>query len=96
MLRISTTESNVLRLEGRLAGQWIELLEEVCKGRKFGKDKILTLDLSGVTFASKEGIFLLQSLQDQGVECVFCSPFLKELLNCTLRESPLSVDRSGL
>ena len=79
MLRISTTDSNVLRLEGRLAGQWIELLEEVCKGGTSGEDQVLTLDLSGVTFASKEGISLLQSLQDQGVKCVFCSPFLKEL-----------------
>ena len=79
MLRISTTESNVLRLEGRLVGQWIELLEEVCRGRTIGKNEVLTLDLSGITFASKDGTALIQSLQDQGAKCIFCSPFLKEL-----------------
>ena len=79
MLRISKIEGNVLRLEGRLVGRWVGLLEEACKGGTSGKDEVLTLDLSGVTFASKEGIFLLQSLQDQGAKCVFCSPFMKEL-----------------
>ena len=79
MLRISKIEENVLRLEGRLVGRWVELLEEVCNSRMSGKEETLTLDLSGVTFASREGTSLLQGLQDQGVKYVFCSPFLKEL-----------------
>ena len=83
MLRISKTQGNVLRLEGRLVGRWIELLEEACKGGTSGEDEVLTLDLSGVTFASREGIFQLQSLEDQGVKCVLCSPFLKELFKST-------------
>ena len=79
MLRISKMEGNVLRLEGRLVGGWVELLEEACKGGTSGEDEDWTLDLSGVTFASREGTFLLQSLQDRGIKCVSCSPFLKEL-----------------
>ncbi len=79
MLRISKIGGNVLKLEGRLVGRWVELLAEACKSRTFVEDGVLTLDLSGVTIASKEGISLLQSLQDQGIKCVFCSPFMKEL-----------------
>ena len=79
MLRISKIERNVLKLEGRLVGEWVELLEEVCNGRTSGQEETLTLNLSGVTFASKEGTAMLQSLQDLGVKCVSCSPLLKEL-----------------
>ena len=79
MLRISKIERNVLKLEGRLVGRWVELLEDACKSETFGEDGVLTLDLSGVAIASKEGISLLRGLQDQGVKFVSCSPFLTEL-----------------
>ena len=79
MLRISKIGGNVLKLEGRLVGRWVELLAEACRSETFGEDGVLTLDLSGVTIASKEGISLLQSLRDQGVKFVSCSPFLTEL-----------------
>lgn len=79
--RISREEEGfVLKLEGRLVDQWVELLREswqVCQ-RKMGRP--LILDLLAVEFADREGIELLIRLQEEGVRCVSWSPFLKELV----------------
>ncbi len=73
-------ESVILKLEGRLVDQRIELLRESCEihQRKTGRPP--TLDLSAVGFASEEGIELLRHIQEEGVRCVGLSPFLKELV----------------
>ena len=83
MLRITKVDCRdrgvVLRLEGRLVSQWVELLGEVCDTLRQEIDQPLILDMAGVELASKEGSELLRRLQKEGIGCVSCSPFLKEL-----------------
>lgn len=81
MLRI--TEDNLtngwmkLRLDGRLANEWVEILRSSCE-QAFQNQSHLTVDLAGVSFADYEGVRLLQQLERQEVTLVNCSPFLRE------------------
>lgn len=84
MLRITRTDRDaqgvVLRLEGRVVGRWVELLRETCESHQRKADTPLFLDLSAVEFVCKEGADLLRRLQKEGVECLYWSPFLRELI----------------
>ena len=86
MLRITRIDRNdgsvVLKLDGRLVDQWVELLRETREILRRETDKPLILDLSEVRFASKEGIELLRHLQKDGVGCVSLAPFLRALGEC--------------
>lgn len=68
-----------LKLEGRLIYQWVDLLRQTCRSHQCQTDNPLILDLSAVAFASRDGIQLLRRLQQEGINCIFWSPFLKEL-----------------
>lgn len=83
MLRITVVESNMravtLRVEGRLAGPWVEELRTTCNVHA-GPDPVqLHLELEDVSFVDDAGIACLKELQDQGVGLYHVSPFLKEL-----------------
>jgi hypothetical protein len=84
MLRISLVGESVgdltLRLEGRVVGPWIAELREACR-KVLGEKRGLTLDLSEVMFASREGVALLLALKAQGVVLSACPPFLSLELN---------------
>ena len=84
MLRISVVGEGVgdltLRLEGRVVGPWVADLREAC-GKVLGEKRVLTLDLSEVMFASREGVALLLGLKAQGVVLWGCPPFLSLELN---------------
>jgi ABC-type transporter Mla MlaB component len=68
-----------LRLEGRLVGAWVALLQTSCE--QFMQNNYnLTLNLSEVTFADQAGAALLARLQQQQVTLDHCSPFLHEQL----------------
>ena len=86
MLRITSIDQSdkavIFKLEGRLVGQWVTLLQNMCATHD-GVGKPLALDLSAVTFASKDGVCLLRCLAQRGVECILCSPFLK---TCIIRK----------
>lgn len=79
---ISTVGGNeqegVLKLEGRLVDPWVKLLEETCRQHLSAGVRV-TLDLSGVEFATPSGIALLLRIEEQGVRCVNSSPFLRTL-----------------
>ena len=79
MLRISVVGKGVgdvtFRLEGRVLGPWVAELREAC-GKVLGEKRGLTLDLSEVMFASREGVALLLELKAQGVLLSGCPPFL--------------------
>ena len=79
MLRISVVSQGVgdmtLRVEGRVMGPWVAELREAC-GKVLGEKRGLTLDLSEVMFASREGVALLLELKAQGVVLSGCPPFL--------------------
>jgi ABC-type transporter Mla MlaB component len=83
MLRISTTESAengpILRLEGQLAGPWIEELDCACEDI-LRAGRTLTLDLEDVSLIDRPGLALLASLSRRAVVLVGCSPFHTEQL----------------
>jgi hypothetical protein len=83
MLRITVVESDgsavTLRVEGRIAGPWVEELRTTCNVHT-GPDQIqLYLELEDVSFADSVGVALLKELRDQGVGLLHVSPFLNEL-----------------
>lgn len=82
MLRIHhervTSKEVILLVEGDLLGPWVEELRKTCdpflsNGRK------LSIDLSGVLFADRDGAALLRDLSRRQAQ-LDCSPFLAELL----------------
>ncbi len=67
----------VLRLDGRIAGQWIGVLRSCCDD-VLKRNGLLTLDLSGVTFTDMDGLRLLHDLEQRLVTMCNGSPFLLE------------------
>ena len=83
MLRISETISFpgtiILRLEGRIAGAWAAELELACEKVLLSRQP-LSLDLSEVSFADRQGLQLIAGLIARGITLTACSPFLREQL----------------
>ncbi len=81
MLRIveekMTNNSTALRLDGSIAGQWVELLRSSCE-QVLQNDGHVILDLSGVSFADHDGAQLLLRLERRQATIINCSPFLRE------------------
>ena len=74
MLKITTltnAESTALRLEGRLAGPWVQELER-CWDSIVGTttNHPLTVDLSAVTYVDSDGKDLLKKIHQQGAKLV--------------------------
>ena len=74
MLKITTqihAESTTLKLEGRLAGPWVQELER-CWVSTVGMRKRypLSVDLSAVTYVDSDGKDLLKKLHRQGARLV--------------------------
>jgi anti-anti-sigma regulatory factor len=88
MLKISFVElasrSVVLRLEGQVAGPWVEELRTSCE-RFLTEGRQVTLDLTYVSFVDHNGIVLFRALAGHWVGLTNCSPFVVELL----KEEPL-------
>lgn len=83
MLRISRVdqppEGVCLKVEGRLSGDWVALLESELA--EAGRTTIsLSLDLAAVDFASVAATEMLRAAAASGVRIVACSPFLAKLL----------------
>lgn len=70
MLKITVQNGNhatKVRLDGKLAGQWVGEFEKVCHSLAGGEAaQNLTLDLSGVTFVDAGGKKLLCELLGRG------------------------------
>ncbi len=80
MLKISdfgTDLDVILRLDGQVAGRWVELLRSSCE-LALRRGARLTLDLGHVSFADEGGIVLLTSLIERRVRLVNASPFMAE------------------
>jgi ABC-type transporter Mla MlaB component len=89
MLRISRaapegdSSSQLLRLEGQVAGEWVEELRHVSEetlGSNDPSGRALVLDLSGISFVDSEGVALCRELAGRGVRFTNCSPFIAEQL----------------
>jgi ABC-type transporter Mla MlaB component len=83
MLKITrVTQSNkeiTLQLDGRVAGQWIELLRESAESI-LEEGRRLTLDLKNICFIDCEGIALIKSLMGRRVQQVNAPLFVAEQL----------------
>jgi anti-anti-sigma regulatory factor len=88
MLRIleekTTDNSTILRLDGRIVGQWVEVLRESCE-QVFQSNGDVTLDLTGVSFADHDGVRLLRQLDQRQVRLINCSQFLQEQMKHTTK-----------
>lgn len=85
MLRITATDgtkhhAHVLRLEGTVAGLWVEELRRCCRDILHRPDACLTLDLAQVTFIDLQGLALFEELPAGRVALANCSPFAAEQL----------------
>ena len=82
MLRISRiheTAGLCLKVEGRLSGDGVALLEgELAEASR--TEAALSLDLSAVDFASVQATEMLRAATARGVRLIACSPFLSKLL----------------
>ena len=95
MLKITTlmnAKSTVLRLEGRLAGLWVQELER-CWDSTVGTttDHPLSLDLSAVTYVDSDGKDLLKKIHQQGAKLVASGC----LTRCIVNEIVHVARRSG-
>lgn len=61
-------DSLSLRLEGRLAGPWVEELSDSCRRISVKQQRCVLIDLTGVTFIDADGKALLARLWRQGAE----------------------------
>lgn len=69
----------LLRAEGRLMGEWVELLEAEC-GQLAGGTQPLDLDVGGVIDVDARGLEALRRLQRGPVNLIGCTPILSALL----------------
>jgi RNA polymerase sigma-70 factor (ECF subfamily) len=83
MLRISMTEGPdktvTLKLEGRVAGPWVDQLRESCERALDGGGR-LSLDMTSVSFLDPAAVTLVRSLVERQVRVASCSPFVTEQL----------------
>jgi anti-anti-sigma regulatory factor len=91
MLKITTlvkAKSTVLRLEGRLAGPWVQDLE-LCWDSTVGMttNHPLSLDLSAVTYVDSEGKDLLKKIHKQGATLVASGCLTSCIVNEIVRDA---------
>ncbi len=85
MLRITETFKNkkcaTLKLDGKLEGIWISALERIYLQYKQQNDQKVVLDFSGVSFISEDGIEMLGRINNEKIELINCSLFIRSLLS---------------
>jgi len=83
MLKITKTEINgsrvVLKLEGKITGQWAELLDGECRAELKHRTSI-QLDCAGVDFLDAKGVEVLKSLPHKQVTLISAPRYVTELL----------------
>ena len=83
MLKITRVASSnqeiTLQLDGRVTGQWVELLRESAES-VLEEGMWLTLDLENICFIDCEGLVLIKSLINRGVREVNAPFFVAEQL----------------
>ncbi len=81
MLKITrdvlSSRETTLRLDGRVAAQWVALLRESAES-ELAEGLKLTIDLKNISFIDCEGIVLLKSLMARGVDPVNAPLFVNE------------------
>ena len=86
MLKITQVDRGeqtiVLHLEGRLVGPWIDEIQRECDGC-LCSERLVVLELSGITYADPEGAKILRQLRDKGTRLQGASGFIQELLRAS-------------
>ena len=81
MLKITravlSKQETTLRLDGRVAGQWVALLRDSAEC-ELDEGVKLTIDLKNISFIDCEGIALLKSLIKRGVDPINAPLFVAE------------------
>ena len=84
MLKITrvvlSRQETTLRLDGRVAGQWVGLLSDSAESALIDGLK-LTIDLKNISFIDCEGIALLKRLIERGANPVNAPLFVTEQIN---------------
>ena len=83
MLKITATRTEIagtLKVEGRLAGQWVGELSRAAAEAHANATRVV-LDLGDVTFVDAEGIALLRTLRGRGFTLADCSSFVASLID---------------
>jgi anti-anti-sigma factor len=84
MLRITVIQSSesaaILRVEGRIAGSYVDELRRACDAYASQGTIQLSLELADVSFADSAGIELLKALRNRGVGLLQTTPFTTEQL----------------
>jgi anti-anti-sigma regulatory factor len=73
------TRKVILIVEGRIVGEWADLLEDVCLDR-IRAGFVVVLDLSSVVFIGRRGIAALDRLVRIGTRITRCPPLIADLL----------------
>jgi anti-anti-sigma regulatory factor len=81
--RRDPVEDGVLYLEGEVVGPWVEELRRVCEPI-LARGTRLRLDLSKVSFVSREGAALLSDLRSRDARLLNCSQFIAEQLKTAI------------
>ena len=81
MLKITravlSKQETTLQLDGRVGGQWVELLKESAESL-LDEGLKLSVDLKNISFIDCEGIALLRSLISRGVDPINAPLFVVE------------------
>ncbi len=76
MLRITKVDESptlvTMKLEGKIASDWVSLLERECLGVLQEKRKVV-LDLSDVRFVDEGGVEMLGRMTAEGIHVINCS-----------------------
>ena len=84
MLRITVLETPgflTFRLEGRLAGPWVQELEACWQDAVAGHQQAaLRFDLTGVTFVDAAGKAFLAARHAQGAEMIACGYLMRAVV----------------
>ena len=76
---VESSSWTTLRVEGRIVGEWVSVLERECWLALQQKPRV-RLDLSGVTFIDDRGVTALRQFDSNDLEIINCAEFVRELL----------------
>ena len=88
MLRITTITakgSQVLKLEGKLSGPWVDELQSCWKEAvaEVTHRKPIKIDMRGVSYVDHRGRNLLLRMEREGAALAECSDFIRQLLHAS-------------
>jgi anti-anti-sigma regulatory factor len=79
--RIESQDAMTLKLEGKLAGPWVEELERTWRSAKdAARNQPLIADLNDVTFVDRAGERLLSQMHTVGTTLVAEGPYMRQRL----------------